>query len=172
MKYKTKKKILTYCNLKKINSLSFHDQWIRALSVFQISRNILSSSNDNSIIIYGTDFNIIQKIINAHDNEIIDLDILDENNFISCSNDKNIKIWIKRNLNIINKFEFNLYYIINNAHNAQVNKIIYYNYGKIISCGCDFKINIWEEYNINNNINYQLITTLSHSNVIYSILLL
>ena len=167
-----KKKYLTDCNLKKINSISFHDQWIRALSVFPISGNILSSSNDKSIIIYGTDFNIIQKIINAHDNEIIDLDILDENNFISCSNDKNIKIWIKRNLNISNKFEFNLYYIINNAHNAQVNKVIYYNYGKIISCGCDYKINIWEEYNNNNNINYQLITTLSHSNVIYSILLL
>ena len=95
----------------------------------------------NLFLLIVTDLQV-KKIINAHDNEIIDLDILDKNNFISCSYDKNIKIWIKRNLNISNKFEFNLYYIINNAHNAQVNKVIYYNYGKIISCGCDFKINI------------------------------
>ena len=157
---------LKECNLKCINTINCHNDWIRALSIFPISGNIISCGNGKKIIIYDINFNIIQTIENAHSDDIVDINILDENNFISCSLDKSIKIWIKKKQD--QTFNFNLYYSIKDAHQAQINKIIYYSYGKIISCSIDYTIKIWEEYNNN----YQLIITLNHSNVVYSILLL
>ena len=157
---------LKQCNLKFINSINFHTEWIRTLSIFPISGNIITSGNDKKIIIYDINFKTIQIIENAHSGDITDINILDENNFISCSSDTSINIWIKKNNN--NTFNFILYYSINKAHKRQINKLIYYSYGKIISCSCDNTIKIWEECNKK----YQSITTLNHSNVVYSILLL
>ena len=157
---------LKQCNLKFISSINSHSEWIRALSIFPISGNIITSGNDKTIILYDINFNIIQIIEDAHYFDITDINILDENNFLSCSADKSIKIWIKRKKKKI--FNFILYYTIENAHEEQINKLIYYSYGKIISCSCDKTIKIWEEYNNN----YQSIITLNHSDVVYSILLL
>ena len=87
---------LKECNLKCINTINCHNDWIRALSIFPISGNIISCGNGKKIIIYDINFNIIQTIENAHSDDIVDINILDENNFISCSLDKSIKIWIKK----------------------------------------------------------------------------
>ena len=46
---------------------------------------------DNYIIIYDIDFKEIQKIENAHEDLIHYADIKDENNFVTCSDDLNIK---------------------------------------------------------------------------------
>ena len=67
------------------------------------SGNISSVSKDKSIHIYDNNLNILQDIQNAHEDLICYIDIKDENNFVTCSNDKNIKTWIKKE----DKFEIN-----------------------------------------------------------------
>ena len=152
-------KVLSNINL--IKSINVQKDYINSISIFP-SGNIISVSEDKSIIIFDIHYNILQNIQNAHDESIIYVDVKDENNFITCSYDKSIKTWIKC------KDEFKMNKCINNAHKEQINKVLYYSNSNIISCSRDYIIKIWEE--INNN--YQLITSLSHSNCVYSILLL
>ena len=160
-KYETKIQI-TSCNLKNIKSIQPHNNWINSLSCFP-SGNIISVSNDKSINIYDINLNILQNIKNAHDDKINYVEIKDENNFITCSSDKNIKLWIKNN----NEFKINK--IIKNAHEDRINKVIYCSNGNLISCSQDKNIKIWKE---NNNNNYDNIKTLTHSNYVCSLLLL
>ena len=94
---KDKHKIqLTSCYLKNINSIHSHYKYIYSVSIFP-SGNIISTSYDKSIIIYDIHFNILQNFSNAHDDAIHYIEIKDENNFITISNDKSIKLWIKNN---------------------------------------------------------------------------
>ena len=167
-KLKNNKIQLTHCNLKQIYSIEAHNDSINSLSQFP-SGNLISVSSDKSIKIYDNNFNIIQNISNAHDKDIIDLNIKDENNFVTCSLDQNIKTWIKKENKEKNLYTFNLNQTINNAHNESIYKIIYCLNGNIISCGKDNKIKIWEE---NNNNKYNCIKELIHGCCIYSILLL
>ena len=46
-------------------------------------------------LIYDIFFQIIQHIKNVYDNWITYIEIKDENNYITCSTDNNIKFWIK-----------------------------------------------------------------------------
>ena len=90
---KDKHKIqLKSCNLKNITSIHCHNASITSVSTFP-SGNIISTSNDQSIIIYDIFFNIVQYIQNAHDDAINYVEIKDENNFITCSSDRSIKLW-------------------------------------------------------------------------------
>ena len=77
-------------NLKNINSIHSHNSYVTSVSTFP-SGNIISASADKSIIIYDIHFNILQNIQNAHDDWINYVEIKDENNFITCSDDKSIK---------------------------------------------------------------------------------
>ena len=165
---KNKKIQLTHCNPKQINSIEPHIDFINSLSTFP-SGNIISVSSDKSIKIYDINLNIIQDISNAHDKDIYDLSIKDENNFITCSIDHKIKTWIKRKNKEKDEYSFNLNIIINNAHNGCIYKIIFCLNGNIISSGEDNKIKIWEE---NNNNKYNCIKELIHDCCIFSILLL
>ena len=89
---KDKHKIqLKSCNLKNINSIHSHKGCVNSVSTFP-SGNIISTSNDKSIIIYDIFFNILQYIQNVHDGAIYYVEIKDENNFITCSFDKSIKL--------------------------------------------------------------------------------
>ncbi len=153
---------LNLSNLKNINSLKMHDEQINLISFFP-SGNIISVSDDKSIKIYNINFEIIQNIQNAHNGWITYVNVKDENNFITCSYDKSIKTWIKKD----NMFQINQ--TIQNAHNDLISKVIYYSNGNIISCSNDKKIKIWEQDN--NNI-YQNIIILTHSHKIFSILLI
>ena len=146
-------------NLKNINSIQPHYGIINSLSSFP-SGKIISVSSDKSIKIYDTNLTIIQNIENAHYSSINYVEIKDEKNFITCSDDKNIKLWIK----IINEFRINK--IITNAHEDRINKIIFCSNGNLISCSQDKNIKIWKE-----NYNYEKIQTLTHSDHINSILL-
>ena len=103
---------------------------------------------DNYIIIYDIDFKEIQKIENAHEDLIHYADIKDENNFVTCSDDLNIKTWIKIN----GKFQLNK--IIKKAHTNFMNKVKYYKDKQLISCGYDGSVKIWKE----NGNSYQIIT--------------
>ena len=147
-------------NIKMIKSINEHKDAIYSVSIFP-SGKMISVSNDKSIKIYDINFNLIDNIENAHDWGIIYVEIIDENNFITCSFDHTIKTWIKKK----NKFYINT--IIHNAHNNQINKVIYSN-KNLISCSWDKTVKIWEE----KDNNYQLITKLSHSNIVWSILVL
>ena len=94
---KDKHKIqLKSSNLKNITSIHCHNASITSVSIFP-SGNIISTSDDKSIIIYDIFFNILQNIQNAHHSYIYYVEIKDENNFITCSVDKSIKSWIKNN---------------------------------------------------------------------------
>ena len=146
---------------KQINSIIPHKKSISSLSIFPLG-NIISVSFDKSIKIFDNNLNIIQTILNAHDNCIIYVCIKDENNFVTSSY-KNIKTWIKNKGD-----DFSLNQTINNAHDDWINKIIYYLNENLISCSHDKKIKIWEK----DNNKYQCITILTHNNWVYSILLL
>ena len=123
---------------------------------------MISVSGDSSIKIFNINYSIIQKIENANNDDIKYVCIKDENNFITCSCDKTIKIWNKKNSN-----EFKLNKIIYNAHNNWINSVLYYS-NNIISCSLDGTVKIWGE----NKYNYELITILKHNNWIYSLLLI
>ena len=160
--HKDKNKIqLTNCNLKNINSIEQNDGKINSLSIFP-SGNIISVTGEKSIIIYDIHLNLMQQISNAHESPIAYINVKDENNFITCSVDKSIKLWIKKQ----NQFIINQ--IIKNAHEDSIRKVIYYLNGDLISCSYDKSIKIWK---INNN-KYENIVTLVHLNCLNSILLL
>ena len=147
--------------MKMIESIYTNNNYVYSISIFP-SGNIVSVSNDKSIKIYDIHYKLIQKIKNAYLGPINYVDIKDENNFVACSDDKNIKTWIK------NKKDFIINKIIKNAHNDSITKVIYFSNRNLISCSYDKTVKIWEE----NNKNYQLITILEHFNLIWSILLL
>ena len=133
------------------NIIQQQKNYIKSLSVFPLG-NIISACY-KSIIIYDNNLNILQTIPYAHNGDVNYIEILNENNFISCSSDKSIKFWIKKDYQFINNK------IINNAHENNIIKVIYCSNKNLISCSYDNTIKIWKE----NNNNYQRIKTLTHS---------
>ena len=148
-------------NLETINSIIGINDQVYSISIFP-SGKFISVSNESIIHIYDSFFNIIQKIENAHEKSIIYVDVKDENNFVTCSVDKNIKTWIKEN----NKFTLNK--IILNAHNDIIRKVLYFSNGNLISCSSDCSIKIWKQFKDN----YYNIKIFNHNEQINSILLL
>jgi WD40 repeat protein len=131
-----KKKIqLTKSNLKNIKTVNAKIYWINSIGIFP-SGNIIIVSDDKSIKIFDNNFNEIQTIKNAHEDSIIY--VKDENNFVTCSNDKSIKTWIQ----IENKFIEKT--IIENVHDYIINKVIYDLKGNLYSCSFDESIKIWK----------------------------
>ncbi len=117
--------------------------FISTVSIFP-NGNIISGSANKMINIYDNNLNIIQKINEGHSGIIFYIDIKDDNNFVSCSSDKNIITWIKKE----NHFEINK--IISPAHEQFVRKILYFPNNKIISCSFDQTIKIWDENSLDN----------------------
>ena len=154
-----------YSNLKPIlkveKTITSHTDGVTNISIFP-SGNIVSVSFDKSIIIYNNNFEIIQKIENAHTSLIWDIQIKNEEIFSTCSSDNSIKIWKKKE----NKNEYEIKETIENAHSI-ISKILYQKNGNLISCSVDGTIKIWNEINNKN----QCITILTHSERINSILL-
>ena len=150
---------LSFSNLKEKKSIQAHEKYITSMASFP-SGNLLSVSGDKSIKIYDINLNLIQHIKEAHNGCIQNVCIKDENNFATCSADKSIITWIKKD-----KYVKNIK--IENTHKEIINSIIYCPNGNLISCSWDKTIKIWKD----NKINFELIKTLSHSNWVYSILL-
>ena len=141
-------------------TISNDNYFTTSMSIFP-SGNILIA-NSKSFIIYDNYFNNIIQTQLAHDNLIIYADIYDENNFVTCSYDKTIKTWIKKD----NEYSINK--IINNAHDDYIYKVIYTSKGNLISCSDDGKIKIWEL----NDGEYKNIKTFDNYNHVKSILIL
>ncbi len=160
------KKDKIHINLKLTNIIQKNNEITNSMSIFP-SGNIISVSSNQSINIYDNSFNTIQTILNAHNENIFDVYVKDENNFVTCSY-YDIKTWIKKN-NEQNVYLFVLNQIIEKAHNDSISKVIYSLNGNLISCSKDKTIKIWEE---NNENNYKCIKILNHSDRVYSILLL
>ena len=158
--FKEKNEVKKYF-LKKVKEIKLKNNYISSMSILP-SGKIISISNDKSIKIIDLNFNTIQTIEKAHEDLITNSDTKDEDNFVTCSNDKSIKTWIKKE----NKYQINK--IIKKAHLNSIRKIIYYNNENLISCSLDKSIKIWKE----NKDNYINILTLNHLDLIYSILLL
>ena len=158
--FKEKNEVKKYF-LKKVKEIKLKNNYISSMSILP-SGKIISISNDKSIKIIDLNFNTIQTIEKAHEDLITNSDIKDEDNFVTCSNDKSIKTWIKKE----NKYQINK--IIKKAHLNSIKKIIYYNNENLISCSLDKSIKIWKK----NKDNYINILTLNHLDLIYSILLI
>ena len=157
---------ITNCNLKLINSIK-SSKMINSVSIFP-SGNIISVSGE-SIKIYNSNLQtMIQEINKAHKHIINYVEIKDENNFMTCSKDNSIKLWIKKK----NIFVTNC--TIPNAHDKEIMKVIYLPNGNIISCSYDTTIKIWKEKNNNdiNNSSYENMITLTHLQKITSLLYL
>ncbi len=148
--------------LKYLNSIKEHNDWIESVKMFP-SGNIISVSDDCSIKIFdGLNYKILQNMEYSHKEAIMNIYIKDENNFVTCSSDKNINIWTKDNNKFILKES------IINGHNERITNLIYCSNNNIIACSDDSKMKIWEL----TNIKYQLLTTLTYSKHIHSLLLL
>ena len=145
-----------------LKSISPHENSINSMSVFP-SGKVISVSDDKSIKIYDHFFNLIQSIKMAHYCGILNVDIKDENNFVTCSVDRSIKTWIKIN----DKFQINN--IIYDAHDNMLWKVKYYSDKYLISCSWDNCVKIWR---YENNYDYQCISTIKHNRSLYSILTL
>ena len=154
--------------IKPITTIIPHKQQINLVSTFK-SGNIISISNDKSIIIYNMNLNIIQKIENAHYNNIYGLSIKDDKNFITCSDDLSIKIWKKRYLNKYDISRFFVNGIIYNCHTERIYDVVYYSNENFISCSGDKTIKIWGKKKYKN---FQLITIIKNSWKIFSLLFL
>ena len=158
--FKEKNEVKKYF-LKKVKEIKLKNNYISSMSILP-SGKIISISNDKSIKIIDLNYNTIQTIEKAHEDLITYSDVKDEDNFVTCSNDKSIKTWIKKE----NKYQINK--IIKKAHLKSIRKIIYYNNENLISCSLDKSIKIWKK----NKDNYINILTLNHLDLIYSILLI
>ena len=115
---------LSFSSLKEKKSIQAHEKYISSIASFP-SGNLLSVSGDKSIKIYDINLNLIQHIKEAHNGCIQNVCIKDENNFATCSLDKSIITWIKKD-----KYEKNLK--IENAHKECINSIIYCPNGNLI----------------------------------------
>lgn len=70
-----------------------HNQSVRDIIIFNQNKNVLTFSNDESIHIYDTNFNIL-KVYKGHTGFIFYVFVNEEKQImVSCSDDKTMKIW-------------------------------------------------------------------------------
>ena len=156
------KKYIQSINLTYKTTIYAHTGNIWSMAIFP-SGNFVSVGEDKSIIIFDNQYNIIQIITNAHSEAINYVNIKDNNNFITCSADKNIITWKKKdNIFILNEK-------IINAHENNICKVIYLQNETIISCSIDHSVKIWK---LNNKNKHEFVIALTHSNSIVSFLYL
>ena len=156
------KKYIQSINLTYKATIYAHKGNIWSMAIFP-SGNFVSVGEDKSIIIFDNQYNILQTIQNAHSQAINYVNIKDENNFITCSADKNIIIWKKIGGGFILKEK------IINAHENNICKVIFLHNEKIISCSFDCLVKIWK---LNNKNKHEFVIALTHSNRIVSTLYL
>lgn len=136
------KRILLLNNLKQNNIIKEHKNIIYQISVFPNGR-FASISSDCKIKIYNNNYSEFLIINEAHLNHIYTLLIINDYNFLTCSNDKSIKKW-----NFTENKKYYLEETINEAHEKGITKIIFFSKDNIlkylISCSYDKKIKIWE----------------------------
>ena len=158
----TKKIQLTNINLTQIKTFPSEDEEIYSILTFP-SGNLLVILSE-SIKIFNTEFEELQKILNAHEDIINSASVKDEDNFLTCSNDLKIKLWIKENNNFI------LYSCVENAHSDNINDVKYFLNGNFVSCSNDKIIKIW--FDKNNNKEFQCKLSINNSFILYNLFLI
>ncbi|CAD8199280.1 unnamed protein product [Paramecium octaurelia] len=129
-------------NLKQVQLLNEHTQYVKTLNFMKKSDHFISGSDDNQIIIWGRYENnswICQQKLNGHTDTIYCLIINDnEDLIISGSDDETIKFWWKQNQwlcsQTITDYNSRVYALsLNESQN------------KLISCGQDKLILVMEQ---------------------------
>ncbi len=122
---------------------------IESLDVFP-SGNFVAVSVENDILIYNTNFHLIQSIKNNDNSEYgtTCVYVIDNKFFLTCS--KHIKFWKLNNNNIY----YNTYKIENPHQGRRIYSIKFYNKGNnIVSCALDHYIKFYSKNN-NNTFSY------------------
>lgn len=117
---------------------TLHTKGIRSMCELKDKR-LVSSSLDQSIIVYDHSYEPQICIKNAHESYIWSLCVLKNGLLASSSNDKAIKIWQ------INEGYHKLSATLK-GHSNSVNKVIELEDGRLCSCSADGTIKIWENF--------------------------
>ena len=131
--------------------LTYHTSSVTNLLVLKDGR--LSSSSDDSIIIYDKKNFTQQCTIKEHSNSVVFFTQISNNNIVSCSCDNTLKIF-----KLISETEYQLLQTLS-GHSSKVNKVIEDNQRNLISCSDDHTIKIWsynqneQTYNLSKTIN-------------------
>ena len=108
--------------------------------VFKTNQNILYSGGKDALLkVFNLSLNHTNKIIPAHNYAIYDIIQLNKSIILSCSRDKTIKVWDKKNMSIISRLDHN-----SNGHKHSVNNIIKYKNDMFFSCSDDGTIILWK----------------------------
>ena len=129
----------TDSGLKLVQTKKIHDHHINCIAIFP-SGNFISVSSDKSIKIYSPEIDMLQTIPDAHSDWIYFVSVQNDNNFVTCGDDKIIKTWYRK------KEDFEINTKIENAHISTIYKVIYYLKDKLISCSKDSTIKIWQKF--------------------------
>ena len=144
------KRIILVQNLKQTITIKEHRNIVYQITKFPNGR-FASVSADCCIKIFNDNYTLFLTIKDAHLTHIYTLLVIDNYNFITCSNDKSIKRW---------SFTEDKKYILEetkvDAHSKGITKIINFITKDLkfylISCSYDKKIKIWEKiFNENEN---------------------
>ena len=103
-------------------------------------QNILYSGGKDALLkVFNLSLNHTNKIIPAHNYAIYDIIQLNKSIILSCSRDKTIKVWDKKNMSVISRLDHN-----SNGHKHSVNNIIKYKNDMFFSCSDDGTIILWK----------------------------
>ena len=152
-------KEINYYNLKVVKRF-FFPRKVYLLSIFP-SGKIAFVLTNNIMLISDEKFAVLQEIKEPKDYIIQHIEIKDENNFMTCGNNK-IILWKKKSI------MFSLKKIINNAHEGIIYKVLFNDDDSIISCSDDGIIKIWKLAEKE----YQSINYIDTDDKIFSILML
>ena len=150
-------KEINYYNLKVVKRF-FFPRKVYLLSIFPSGKIAFVLTNNIMLI---SDEKFVQEIKEPKDYIIQHIEIKDENNFMTCGNNK-IILWKKKSI------MFSLKKIINNAHEGIIYKVLFNDNDTIISCSNDGIIKIWKL----SEKEYKSINYIDSNDKIFSILML
>ena len=132
-----------------IQTLNYHKDRIYCLSILNDGR-LISSSKDNSIIIYNKTTYQPDLVIKEHKDTIRCIIQLISGIIATCSNDKTIKLFN------INGNNYNILQTLND-HTDKVNKIIEFKNKYLVSCSDDKSIIFYLEDNLNYKKDFKIV---------------
>ena len=123
-----------------VNFIQLHEDGVNSLCIDANDPNILYSGGKDALLkVFDLSLNQTNKIIPAHNYAIYDIIHLNKSIILSCSRDKTIKVWDKKNMSVVARLDHNF-----NGHNHSVNNIIKYKNDMFFSCSDDGKIILWK----------------------------
>ena len=122
------------------NFIQQHEDGVNSICIDTDDQNILYSGGKDALLkVFNLSLNHTNKIIPAHNYAIYDIIQLNKSIILSCSRDKTIKVWDKKNMSVISRLDHN-----SNGHKHSVNNIIKYKNDMFFSCSDDGTIILWK----------------------------